>query len=254
MLLQAMPPTVITLADRPDLATSLDEMSGGWPPFMTQDPMGWNLATVGDLFPECQLAALDGDCVVGKAHSAPIHWSGEADDLADQGWDDALGRALRAGSGGRAATAVSALEVAILPEWRGRGLSRLMVVAMLDNAARLGFQDLVAPVRPSAKHAHPHVSMADYLRRTRDDGLPDDPWLRVHARLGGTIIKVCPASMSIAGSLAQWRTWTGLPFDRSGDVEVPGALAPVHVSVEHDHAVYVEANVWMRHRLPKRRA
>jgi hypothetical protein len=55
--------------------------------------------------------------------------------------------------------------------------------------------------------------------------------------------------MTVPGSLADWRGWTGLPFDSSGDCVVPGALTPVHVSVEHDHAVYVEPNVWMHHRL-----
>jgi hypothetical protein len=55
--------------------------------------------------------------------------------------------------------------------------------------------------------------------------------------------------MVVPGSLEDWRLWTGLPFDESGSVEVPGALAPVHVSVEHDHAIYVEANVWVHHRL-----
>ena len=48
---------------------------------------------------------------------------------------------------------------------------------------------------------------------------------------------------------AQWREWTGLPFTTSGEVEVAGALSPVHVSVEQDHAVYVEPNVWVHHRL-----
>ena len=51
------------------------------------------------------------------------------------------------------------------------------------------------------------------------------------------------------GSLAQWREWTGLPFDRTGDVIVPGALVPVHCDAEHDHAVYVEPNVWVKHAL-----
>jgi hypothetical protein len=70
----------------------------------------------------------------------------------------------------------------------------------------------------------------------------------VRQRLGGRILKVCPASLSIPGSLAQWRDWTGLRFDRSGELEVPGGLVPVQVSVEHDHAAYVEPNVWMHHR------
>jgi hypothetical protein len=56
-------------------------------------------------------------------------------------------------------------------------------------------------------------------------------------------------SMIAPGTVAQWRDWTGLALGASGPIEVDGALAPVHVSVEHDHAVYVEPNVWMHHRL-----
>ena len=124
-----------------------------------------------------------------------------------------------------------------------------MVTAMRDNARRLGFRELVAPVRPNRKHEHPHMAMAEYIERRRPDGLPADPWLRVHARLGAEIVKIAPSSMTITGTLREWRTWTGLPFDADGDVHVPGALVPVHVSVRHDHAVYVEPNLWLRHAL-----
>ena len=55
--------------------------------------------------------------------------------------------------------------------------------------------------------------------------------------------------MSIAASLDQWRQWTGLPFDADGEVEVPGALVPVNVSLVHNRAVYVEPNVWVHHKL-----
>ena len=91
--------------------------------------------------------------------------------------------------------------------------------------------------------------MTDYIARVRPDGLPEDPWLRVHARMGAHIVKVCPTAMTISGTLTQWREWTDVPFDRSGEVIVPGALSPVSVSVEHDRAVYVEPNVWMVHPL-----
>ena len=47
---------------------------------------------------------------------------------------------------------------------------------------------------------------------------------------------------------AQWREWTGLPFDRSEPVEVPHALVPVHCDVAQDQAVYAEPNVWIHHR------
>jgi hypothetical protein len=35
--------------------------------------------------------------------------------------------------------------------------------------------------------------------------------------------------MTISGTLAQWREWTGLAFDTDGPVIVEGALSPVLV-------------------------
>jgi hypothetical protein len=98
---------------------------------------------------------------------------------------------------------------------------------MRVGAAAHGFSEVVAPVRLSAKHHEPHTPLGEYAARTRDDGLPHDPWLRVHVRAGGVIDCVAPASMVILGTLAEWREWTGLPFVAAGWVEVPGALSPV---------------------------
>jgi hypothetical protein len=56
-------------------------------------------------------------------------------------------------------------------------------------------------------------------------------------------------SMVIAGTIAEWSRWTGLGFTASGPAIVPGALSPIHVSLEQDHAVYVEPNLWVHHRL-----
>jgi len=55
--------------------------------------------------------------------------------------------------------------------------------------------------------------------------------------------------MVIPGTLAQWREWTGLPLGSTGLSDVPEALAPVHVSIEQGHVVYVEPGVWVHHRL-----
>jgi hypothetical protein len=140
------------------------------------------------------------------------------------------------------------LEITIREDRRGAGLAAVLLDAMRRNVSRLGITDLVAPVRPNAKD-DPEEPMSSYAFRTRDDGLPVDPWLRVHVRAGGEIVNIASISVTIPGTLAQWRAWTGLPFDESGPVHVPGALVPVICAVEHDVAVYVEPNVWVLHRL-----
>jgi hypothetical protein len=64
--------------------------------------------------------------------------------------------------------------------------------------------------------------MQEYAYRKRNDGLPADAWLRVHIRAGGRIEKVAPLSQMVLGTLAQWREWTGLPFDATGPVQGAG--------------------------------
>ena len=94
---------------------------------------------------------------------------------------DSPGRRRPTGRSGR--HVVAAVEITVQMDARGRGLSRVMIDAMPANAARLGFQSLIAPVRPTEATGNP--PMAAYARLTRPDGLPVDPWLRTHVRAGG---------------------------------------------------------------------
>jgi GNAT superfamily N-acetyltransferase len=239
--------TVSVLADRPDLVDAFWDMESSWPEFMKHDPMGGlfygNLeARFADYVLVAQDDALE---VVATAYSIPFVLG--SPDLPPNGWDAVIRSGLLASIRGEKADAISAVEIAVRPDRQGTGLSGRMLAALRDNAARHGFDELVAPVRPSAK-ADVHEPMSVYAFRTRDDGLPADPWLRVHVRAGGRIDSVAPRSMVIPGTLGEWREWTGLAFDRTGPVEVPHAVAPVHCDVEHGVAVYVEPNVWVRHR------
>jgi hypothetical protein len=238
---------VVSLADRPDLEKAMLTMEAFWPAYIRPDPVLITWAF--ERHARHQLVVLDQDEVVARAASVPFAWDGDPASLPDTGWDEALRLCLLDSYAGRELTALCALEISVVPGRRARNLSGGTLAALADHARRCGFTDVVVPVRPSHKQDEPRLRMVEYLARTRPDGLPADPWLRVHVRAGGQIIKVCPVSMTIAGSLAQWRGWTGLPFDTSGPVVVPGALTPVEVSVEHDRAVYVEPNVWVRHRL-----
>ena len=81
-------------------------------------------------------------------------------------------------------TLVSAIQVLIDPTLHGRGLSALMLGEMRRIAAGAGFQDLVAPVRPSGKSAYPLTPMERYAAWTTADGLPVRP-VAAGARPGG---------------------------------------------------------------------
>ena len=250
---------VSTLAERPELRAQLfsAEFGAAVPEFMRHDPaaMLYYADSALDRYLDFALAAVDRDApdrVIARGFSVPFAFrDGTAgrNELPLGGWDAVIGWADADWRAGRRATAVSALEIIVLPPYRGRGVAQLMLEAMIANMWARGFGDLYAPLRPSDKHKEPLVPFADYVARTRGDGLPYDSWLRVHVRAGARIVKIAPCSMVIAGTLAEWSQWSGIDFDRSGDIVVPGALSPVHVSAEHDHAVYVEPNLWVHHRV-----
>ncbi len=246
---------IASLADRPDLADRLWDFDGLWPQFMQQDPVAdlfySRAATTYAAYTLLAFDAADPAHPVARSCSVPFAMGTDLGrpHLPDDGWDGVIRWAWLDELAGRTPTHVSALEVAIRPDLRGTGLASVLLEAKRANVARLGFTSLVAPVRPSRKTLEPGTPMREYAARVRDDGLPEDPWLRLHVRAGGTIERVCPRAMTISGTLAEWRDWTGVPFDIEGDVELPFALNPVHVSLAHDHAVYVEAGVWVHHRV-----
>jgi hypothetical protein len=240
---------IVPLCERPELADAMWELESTWPTFMHKDPVGERLfPKVPEMFPEYQVIGLDeSDRVIARLLAIPFRWGGDEQELPDRGWDGILEQGIYDGG---PPTAVSWLEARIAPGRQGQGLSAELIAGARHNVVRLGIDALFAPARPTAKSLEPRTPMAEYVARLGADGLPADPWLRSHAKQGAKVIKICPTAMIVPGTLAQWREWTGLPFTESGLVDVPGALTPVHVSVEHDHAVYVEPNVWVRHRLP----
>jgi len=59
-------------------------------------------------------------------------------------------------------------------------------------------------LRPSWKDRYPLTPIAAYAAWRRADGLPFDPWMRVHARLGATVLRPEPQSMQINAPVADW--------------------------------------------------
>ncbi|MFC8016468.1 N-acetyltransferase [Streptomyces cinereoruber] len=246
---------ISTLSERPDFSADLWDLRAQVPDFMGQDPVAdLYFMDVEEIHRDYVLVAWEHsapDRLIARGFSVPFARA-EGDPLEflpDDGWDGVIRQGYSDRKSGRTPDAVSVLEITVDRRHRGRGVSVAMVEAMRANSRAKGFTDLFAPVRPNAKHEVPLMSMQEYLRVKTPEGLPADPWLRVHCRMGAHVVKVAPRSMTVTGTCAEWRRWTGLPFDRTGPVVVPEALAAVHCFHEQDWAVYVEPNVWVHHTL-----
>lgn len=221
-----------------------------WPEFMLHEPVANELwHELLDRFPEYQLALLDSKHarVAAMANSFPLRWDAPLDHLPDEGWDWAFQEAVSNHKQGISPNHHCAIQVVIHPDYRSQGLSTPMLEAVSAVTLAKGHEALIIPVRPSEKSKYPLTSLDDYVNWQNEKGLPFDAWLRVHARLGGRIIKVCQRSKTVRGTRPDWEKWTGLKFPQSGQYVIPGALNPIQIDAEIEAGIYIEPNVWMVH-------
>lgn len=249
----AMPPghMLTTLTERPELDALVDAHHAGmWEPFMNESEVANRMFPRAHVdWPDHQLVLLDaGGGVVATSNAMPLAWDGRDTDL-PAGWDEQVLRSAADVDSGRAATTLGAMLIVVGRHLRGGGLSGVMLQAMQAAGRAAGYRAVIACVRPTDKHRFPLIPIERYATWMRDDGLPFDPWIRLHVRLGGRIVLAAPRSMEIHGSIAEWETWTGLSFPGSGDYILPTATSPVRIDRERDEGVYFDQNVWVVHDL-----
>ena len=184
------------------------------------------------------------DEILARARSIPIRWNGTVEDL-PAGIDGAIARGFEEAG----ATVLCALVIMVPGDLQGRGVSAMAVRAMGEIARRHGLASLIAPVRPSRKERYPLVPIERYVQWRRHDGPLFDPWMRVHERLGASVLRPEPQSLRITGTVSEWETWTEMSFPESGDYWFPGGLATLRIDRPDQSGGYWEPNVWMHHPL-----
>ena len=185
---------------------------------------------------------------LAEGHTIPVRWDGTDAGLGP-GIDAGIARGFALLEAGGTPTTLCALAAKVPPENRGRGLSEVLLRSMAELARAAGLANLIAPVRPNLKERYPTIPIERYVRWTRDDGSPFDPWIRVHTGMGARIGPALPESLRITGTVAEWESWTKMAFPESGDYVFPAGLAPLHIDREREVGEYWEPNVWLVHAL-----
>lgn len=239
---------LVSLAERPDLADEIGALlQSRWPTFLLAGQPGHDedLDALVQAFPQHQVLAVDAeDRVRGVAFSLPLDWDGTQAGL-PTGWDDAVARAGARGRSREPADAATALSITVASDAARRGLAVRLVRALADATRQAGGRALIAPVRPVLKDRYPLVGLEEYLTWRTPEDEPFDPWVRTHLRVGARLLGVAHASMTISGTVEDWRTWVEDPLPGPGSYVVPGGLAPL--VVEDGVGTYVEGNVWLVH-------
>jgi GNAT superfamily N-acetyltransferase len=214
-----------------------------WPEFLSYDK---TVATYWRplirRFPDFQILCRVRAQYVAVGNAAPMHWDGKTVSL-PSGFDDAVQAIME---NPQTPNTLCGLAVVVAQPHHGRNISTFVLKSLIARAADHGFERLVLPVRPTLKSHHPNIPMEQYLTWQKKEE-PFDPWLRIHHRLGGRVLKVAHNSMVVTGTVSQWEQWTGLQFTESKRYAVPGALDLVDIDLAQDIGIYREPNVWIVH-------
>jgi hypothetical protein len=210
-----------------------------WAPFnwMAEGGVGLNYD------PAMHLVAVDDDEVVANIDAFGFEWDGDPKTLPEEGWRAAI-IAAQDGFSQQPAWAC-AHGASILVKARQGGLAADLLVALRDKALSLGYQGLVAPVRPTFRAKMPHLTIEEYAEMRLPDGRHFDPWIRTHERVGGKIIGTSTRSMYWYGERKQWEEWAGLKLPDNGKLLIDGSTG--WLEIIDGFGTLVEDSVWLCH-------
>ncbi|MCD6578385.1 hypothetical protein J7L48_02820, partial [bacterium] len=181
---------------------------GAWPIFLNEDAVVkkyWR--TIYSKYPEFQLLfKIDSD-YVGIGNSAPIYWNGKIEGLPN-GFDDALKTIVGKNENPNTLCGMAAV---ISRDHLGKGISYKIIEGFKELGKKCGYSNLILPIRPILKPEYPTIAFENFINWKKND-LPFDPWLRVHIKLGGKMLKVVNSSMVIKGTVSDWERWTSMYF------------------------------------------
>jgi hypothetical protein len=158
--------------------------------------------------------------VIAEAHTVPCWWDGTTAGVSD-GFDATIADAFDRLDTDQPVNTLCAIAAEVPRGARGGSLAYDILKAMGTIAARHGLTHMIAPVRPTWKDRYPITPIERYMTWRRDDGSLQDPWLRLHERMGArgaTSAQVIPHRRDSRGMGIVARD--GIP--RVGRLRVPG--------------------------------
>ena len=219
-----------------------------WPEFMQHDIVVNKFWTdLFNKFSDFQFSLVHNSSTIGIGNSIHLHWVKPFDELPDNGIDWAIEKGFRDLKSNVKSNLLIGLQISVDKNYQGLGLSTKLLQIIKDISKNHGIDNLAIPVRPILKSKFPLVPMNDYIKWSKEDGLPYDPWIRLHVKAGGRIIKPCNKAMTISGSISDWESWTEHDFPGTGQYIIEGALVPIMIDKEKNIGEYIEPNVWMLH-------
>jgi hypothetical protein len=220
----------------------------GFPKFISADiAVKEYIERVREYFPHLDVMMIDeSDNPVATGWGVPISWSGEVVDLPSS-FAEVLRRAIEVHDSGLESNTFVICGAVVDPGRKGSGTATELIRALSGVGQAEGVTRVLAPVRPTRKHLYPLFSIENYASWVREDGLPFDPWLRLHVRLGARIVSLAPEAQTMLGTVRDWEEWSGISLPVSGEYIIPQGMSVLRIDRGADLGTYVEPNIWVQH-------
>lgn len=139
--------------------------------------------------------------------------------------------------------------------YRQQGWANNVILEMRNLAQEKGLQALVIPLRPPLRYKKDYATMpmTEFAELKRPDGLPQDHWIRLHTRLGASILRASEKSHQHVLPLQDFQqhfSCAELPPDTGETlVERNGEWYKVYVDQQRDFVLINQGCVWVQHQL-----
>ncbi|MBI2189249.1 MAG: hypothetical protein HYU37_19290 [Acidobacteria bacterium] len=192
--------------------------------------------------------------LVAHGLTARIAWNGDPRTL-PRGWQGVV-RACheQRGTPGVSADTLVGLFIKVEDGVQQQGWAGRVAQAMRSLARRTGLARLIIPLRLPTRYTRERAALPfhEVARRRREDGQYADHWLRLHVRLGATIIGECATSHQHAMHVEDFHAqFEAERCAQSGYVlaQRKGEWYQAYVDLERECVVINEGCVWVQHAL-----
>lgn len=243
-----------------------------WSPWLSATPE--QIAERIRIFPQGHMIFKgENSTITGFLSTNRVHWDGQHDSLTT--WDEVAGADRSfANSYQPSGNTICLMSMGVAAGARGQHVAQRMIEGIQDIAHQHAVEHIIGDFRPSGYGAHKHMTgnfdFESYVKATRSDGLPLDPWLRNVTYQGMNQLKIDPRAMIVRATNDELLEYmvTYKP-DSWYQVEDPAEIKVLleqhrpelelskvthiyeceetgtwYVDVDNNEAVYIESNIW----------
>ena len=193
----------------------------------------------------------EGNNLMSHGILCKIFWDGDTKNLPNDGWTGSTITAYKNNLEKIETNTMVGLFAHVSKKFRNQKLSGSLVDNMKKIAKKNKFK-LIIPLRPPSRYEKEYCNMEfeKFCNLKTEEGMPKDPWFRLHKKLNAKFLKISKTSHQRAMSLSTFNNLFGKKnITKTGyyDFEIFGNWHNIYIDLILNIAVMNEGCQWVEH-------